>query len=39
MILNLYSSSDNTLYLIKFRENISKGFKVFEQTKFPNQNF
>ena len=29
-----------TLYICtKFRENISKSFKVFEQTRFPNRNF
>ena len=34
MVLNLYTSSDYPYICCKFRENISKGFRVIERTQF-----
>ena len=35
MVLVLCTLPDGALYFYKFHENISKGFQVIEQTRFP----
>ena len=38
MVPNLCSSSNDALYLYKIGENIKKGFRVTERTRFPYKN-